>query len=151
MFQVLLFNTNDSIRHHTFICTQLNRYKYCYAALIIQFNISRVLFMGYIYIYIYKRVRLICFCPVGWGCRINRVYVCWEARTPNNECPEYNTKWFDGEAPVIQELWGMWSTPSLQLLAGPLWSGLVVFLVEVFILETLQLLPGPLWSWLLAF
>ena len=27
----------------------------------------------------------------------------------------------DGEAPVILELWGMWSTPSLLLLPGPLW------------------------------
>ena len=29
-----------------------------------------------------------------------------------------------GEAQVL-ELWGIWSTPSLPLLLGPLWSGVV--------------------------
>ena len=27
----------------------------------------------------------------------------------------------DGEVPVMLELWGMWSTPSLPSLPGPLW------------------------------
>ena len=31
----------------------------------------------------------------------------------------------DDEAPVMLELWGMWSTPSLQSLANPLWHGVV--------------------------
>ena len=30
-FQVLLFNTNYSIQHYSFVCTQLNSSKYCYA------------------------------------------------------------------------------------------------------------------------
>ena len=38
--------------------------------------------------------------------------------TPTNESPGYDTKQSDGEAPVMLELWGMWSTPSLP---GPLW------------------------------
>ena len=44
--------------------------------------------------------------------------------TPN-ECPGYDTKQSDGEVPVMLELWGMWSTPSLPLLPGPLWPRVV--------------------------
>ena len=44
--------------------------------------------------------------------------------TPN-ECPGYDTKQSDGEVPAVLELWGMWSTPSLPLLPGPLWSEVV--------------------------
>ena len=40
--------------------------------------------------------------------------------TPTNECPGYDTKQFDGEVPVILELWGMRSTPTLPSLPGPL-------------------------------
>ena len=40
--------------------------------------------------------------------------------TPLNECPAYDIKQSDGEVPVMLELWGMWSTPSLSLLPGPL-------------------------------
>ena len=31
----------------------------------------------------------------------------------------------DGDAPIMLELWGIWSTPSLLLLPGPLLPGLV--------------------------
>ena len=44
--------------------------------------------------------------------------------TPN-ECPVYDTKQSDGEVPAILELWGMWNTPSLPSLPGPLWHGVV--------------------------
>ena len=37
-----------------------------------------------------------------------------------NKCPGYDTKQSDGEVPVMLELWEMWSTPSLPLLAGTL-------------------------------
>ena len=37
----------------------------------------------------------------------------------------YDTKRSDGEAPVMLELWGMKSTPSLLLLPGPPWPGMV--------------------------
>ena len=57
--------------------------------------------------------------PVGWGCKIHR-----GVRLPN-ECPRYDTKRSDGEAPVMLELWGMRSTPSLPSLPGPLWLGVV--------------------------
>ena len=42
-----------------------------------------------------------------------------------NECPEYDTKQSDGEALVMLELGGMWSTPSLPLLPGLLWPRVV--------------------------
>ena len=39
--------------------------------------------------------------------------------------PRYDAKKSDGEVPVMLELWGMRSTPSLTSLPGPLWSGVV--------------------------
>ena len=42
-----------------------------------------------------------------------------------NECPGYDAKQSDGEVPVMLGLWGMQSTPSLPLLSGPLWPGMV--------------------------
>ena len=42
---------------------------------------------------------------IGWGCRINRQYLCSEVKRPShNECPGYDTKQSDGEAPVMLEL-----------------------------------------------
>ena len=38
--QVLLFNTNNSIQHYSFVCTQLKGSKYCYVSLAIQLNIN---------------------------------------------------------------------------------------------------------------
>ena len=35
------------------------------------------------------------------------------------------TKQSDGEALMMLELWGMWSTPSLTMLPSPLWPGVV--------------------------
>ena len=48
-----------------------------------------------------------------------------ERKTPPNESPGNNTKQSHCEVPVMQELWGTWSTPSLPLLPGPLWPGMV--------------------------
>ena len=42
-----------------------------------------------------------------------------------NQCPEYDIKQSDGKVPVMLELWGMQSTPSLLLLPVPLWPGVV--------------------------
>ena len=42
-----------------------------------------------------------------------------------NECSGYDTKQSDGEVPVMLELWGMQSTPSLPLLPDPLSTGMV--------------------------
>ena len=64
-------------------------------------------------------------CLVSWGCRIHRLHLYGEVRPPPNECPEYDTKYFDGEVPVMLRPWGKWSTPSLPLFPGPLWLGVV--------------------------
>ena len=42
-----------------------------------------------------------------------------------NECPRYDTKQSDSEVPVMLELWGMRSNPSMPSLPGPLWPGVV--------------------------
>ena len=56
-------------------------------------------------------------CPIGWGCRIHRLYLCRRVRPPPptaaNECPRYDTKQSDGEVPIMLELWEMRSTRSL--------------------------------------
>ena len=44
---------------------------------------------------------------------------------PQNEWPVYDTKQSDGEVSVMLELCGMQNTPSLPLLRGPLWPGVV--------------------------
>ena len=46
-------------------------------------------------------------------------------KTLPNECPGYDTEQSDGEVPVMLGLWGMQSTPSLPLLPGLLWPGMV--------------------------
>ena len=60
------------------------------------------------------------------GCRIHRLLLYRGVRPPN-ECPGYDTKQSDGEVPVMLKLWEMWSTPSLSLLPGLLWPGMVAF------------------------
>ena len=63
------------------------------------------------------------FLLTSWGCRIHWLLLCRGIRTtPSNECPGYDIKQSDGEVPVMLKLWGMWSTPSLLSLPGPLWS-----------------------------
>ena len=65
-------------------------------------------------------------CLVDWeGCRIHRLPLCRGVRPPPNECPGYDTKQSDGEVLAVLELWEMRSTPSLLLLPGPLWPGVV--------------------------
>ena len=60
-------------------------------------------------------------CPVDWGNEISRLLLCCEFRSTPNDCPGYCTKQSDGEVPVMQEFWGMWSNPSLPSLPGLLW------------------------------
>ena len=63
--------------------------------------------------------------PVGCGCWIHRLHLCCGVRPPPNECPRYDIKQSDGEALVMLEFWGMQSTPSLPVLPGSLWAGVV--------------------------
>ena len=54
--------------------------------------------------------------PVSRSCRINWLHLCREVRShPYNECPGYDIKQSDDEAPVILELWGMWTTPHIAI------------------------------------
>ena len=59
---------------------------------------------------------------VNWSCRIHWLHLCREFKKTT---PRYDIKPFDGKAPVILELWRMWSTPLLPSLPGPLWPGVV--------------------------
>ena len=63
-------------------------------------------------------------CPVGWDCRIHWLHLCRGVRPPN-EYPGYDTKQSDREVPVMQGPCGIRSTPSLPLLPGPHWPGVV--------------------------
>ena len=66
------------------------------------------------------------FCPASWGCRIHLLLLCRGVRPPPYKCLGYDTKQSDGEAPVMLELWGIWSTPSFPSLPGPLCPRVVV-------------------------
>ena len=60
------------------------------------------------------------------GCKMHRLHLYGRVRHPHHHqrvsC--YDTKQSDGEVPVMQELWGMRSTPSLPLIPDPFWSGM---------------------------
>ena len=63
---------------------------------------------------------------VGLGCWIHWLHLCrWGVRSSPNECPEYDIKKSDGEAPVMLEVWVMWSTLSLLLFPNPHCPGVV--------------------------
>ena len=52
-------------------------------------------------------------------------YIDWisvEGQSSPNECPGYDTKQSDSEAPVMLELWGMQSAPSFPLNPGRHWA-----------------------------
>ena len=72
------------------------------------------------------------FCPATWGCRIHRLFLCRGVRpsttttnttTTTNECPRYDTKQSYYKLPIMLELGGMRSIPSLPLIPGSLWPG----------------------------
>ena len=48
--------------------------------------------------------------PVGWGCRIHRLLLCWGVRL-SQRVSWYDTKQSDGEVPVMLELCRTQSTP----------------------------------------
>ena len=65
-------------------------------------------------------------CLVSWGCRIHWLLFCNMCPGyDTNMCPGYDTKQSNGEATVMLELWGMWSTSSMLLLPSPYWPGVV--------------------------
>ena len=46
-------------------------------------------------------------------------------KTHPNECSVYDAKQSDSKFPVMLEIWGMQSFPSLPSFPGPLWPGVV--------------------------
>ena len=48
-----------------------------------------------------------------------------EGEDSPNECPGYDPKQSDGDAPAMLKLWGMQCTPSLSSLPGSLWPRVV--------------------------
>ena len=115
-FQVLLFNTNNCIQHYSFVCTQLNDSKYYYVSLTIQLN------MRHLFSYIFHKA----LAQYGWGCRIHRLHLCGGVRfPPAMSVLDMTLNILMGEAPVMLELWGMRSTPTLPLLPGRLWPRMV--------------------------
>ena len=83
--------------------------------------------LPYTYEHIYKKCVYKCTmnaCLDGRGSRIHRLHLCRWVRLLSQRVSCYDTKLSDGEVPV-PELWGIWSTPSLPLLPGPLWPGVV--------------------------
>ena len=64
------------------------------------------------------------FSLVGLGCRIRQLYLCKEVKKPSKRVSRDDPKPSDGKVPVLK-FWGMWSTPSLSLLSGALWPGVV--------------------------
>ena len=58
--------------------------------------------------------------PVSWGCRTYRLLLCRGVRLPQRMSCIYDVK-----PSLALEIWGMWRTPLLPLLQGPLWPGVV--------------------------
>ena len=89
-------------------------------------------------------------CPVGCAWRIPRLHLCRGVRALRNEFPDNDTRQFDGDYQVMLELWGMRSTPSLPLLPGPLWPGLIasdsVLSVGQIELNCVLMLNGIVWN-----
>ena len=83
---------------------------------------------------------------VGWDCRRHWLFLCRGVRTPP-PCPGYDTKQSNDETPVMPELWGMQSTPSLPLLPGPLCPG-VVALDKVLFMGEIELNCVHMLNWI---
>ncbi len=73
----------------------------------------------------YKSISLaqLLYCPVGWDCRIHRLLLCRGFKTPPNECPGFDTKQSDDEAPVMLEVLGNVKHPFIAI--AP-WSDLAL-------------------------
>ena len=56
---------------------------------------------------------------------IHRLHLGKRGSLSPNECSVYDIEQSDAEAPVMLELWGMQSTPSLPSLPSPLLPGVV--------------------------
>ena len=84
--------------------------------------------------------------PVGWGRRIHRLHF-WRGIRPH-ECPGYDIKRYDSEAPVMLELWGKRSTPSLPALSSLLWPTVLIAVMDVWWRLIERWIGGWKWFWL---
>ena len=73
------------------------------------------------FLIVYKNVNESQYSVISW----NYLYFLVKTPPPTNGCPGYDTKQSDSEVPVMLRFWGMWSTPSLPWLPGPLCPGVV--------------------------
>ena len=65
-------------------------------------------------------------CLVGWSFRMHQLHLCRRViPSPHRRVSWYDTKQSDGEIPVMPELLGMQSTPSLTSLPCQLWPGVI--------------------------
>ena len=116
-----------SVPHVSFMIKSITYLKHVYTCT--PLSLSLYIYI-YIYIYIYMESAYST-AQLYWTdrCIYIYIYIYPSLKTgktpPTDECPGYNTRQSDGEAPV-QDLWEMWSTSSLSLLPGPLWPGMVV-------------------------
>ena len=60
-----------------------------------------------------------------WGCRIHQLHLRRGVRPHLHKYPGYHIKQSDGEVPVMLGLCVMQSIPSLPLLLGSLWPGVI--------------------------
>ena len=133
-------NTHTHTHTHTHINIYIYIYIYsiglffiCILSIIIIIIIICACVYVYIYIYIYMNVCVykyiyvcVCVCVAQSDEAVKYInYFSAKGEDSSNECPVYDTKQSDGEAPVMLELWGMHSTPSLPSLSGPLWPNVV--------------------------
>ena len=130
----------------------------CFSSSVPRWNLRNHIYLSIylslsLYIYIYRererereRERVIWYRPVSWGCKIQQLHLC-KIRPTTNECPVYDSKQSDGEHPVMLQLWGMWSTPSLSSLLYPLWPG-VVTLVRVLSMSQKELNCVLMLNWI---
>ena len=85
-----------------------------------------LLFLFFFTLYLLRYCTNMYSSPVGWGCRIHQLHHCrWVRPPPTPECPGYDNKQSNGDAPAMLELREMQKTPSLPSLPGPLWLGVV--------------------------
>ena len=86
-------------------------------------------------------------CLVSWSCRIHQLLFCRRERLNPKVRPGYDSKQSDGEVPVMLELWGMRSSPSLPLL----WPGVEVLdgvlPIAQIELNCVLMLNWIVWNW----
>ena len=76
-------------------------------------------------VHIYSYANLYITAQLAWDVEYTDCIYSKSKNLLHNECPGYDIKQYDGEVPVILELWGMQSTPSLPSFPGLLKPGLV--------------------------